>query len=255
MTLEFSDAQKHALTGFGKPYLTDPDVRNWPLKDRHDLFFSYDLITIFIAANTSSGTVFGEICVVSKYTLAAVSQTFAEHLLQNPNIDTFTFDVGRMNNFLRHEHEKALNTLNTWLINLSTPNITDLQAPTFYSEVSLRHIARQLGMSSYLTDRPDTFIHDAQTHILQPWQITELLYASSIEVNAPYPIVMEDDPLLGYLAQKLNETMNLLWAQEREQVHKWLEGEDNKALRTAMRRLREGKWKASRGQEKMVQLK
>ncbi|KAL1600550.1 hypothetical protein SLS60_006936 [Paraconiothyrium brasiliense] len=241
MTLEFTDAQKHALTCFGKPYPTDPDVRNWPIKDRNELFFSYDLITIFMAANTAFGIVFGEVCVVSKYALAAVSQTFAEHLLQNPNLDTFTFDVGRMDNLLQQEHEKAINALNTWLINLSTPNITDLQAPTFYSEVSLRHIARQLGMRSYLTDRTDTFIRDAQTHPLQPWQITELLYASSIEVNAPYPIIMEDDPLLGYIVQKMSERKNSLRDHEKEKMNKWLEQEENKALASAMRRLEEGR--------------
>lgn len=240
MTLEFTDAQKHVLSSFGKPYPDEPDVRKWPLKDRNELFFSYELITIFVASHTSSISTYDEVCVVPKLTLAAVSQTFAEHLFQNPNLETFTFDIGRMDKALQQEHKQALDTLNTWLTNLASTTVTDLSAPTFYSEVALRHIARQLRMSVYLADRRDSFIRDAQAHILQPWHITELLYASSIEINARLPIIPEDDTMLEYLAWKMIETTNYLWGYEKKEVHEWLGKKEHEALANAMRRLQEG---------------
>jgi hypothetical protein len=237
MALEFSDAQKQVLTKYGKPHPVNPDVRTWPFQDRHDLFFSYDVITIFLEAQTPRGEVCSEVCVAPRYALAAVSSTFAEHLMQKPDLDTFMFNVGRMDKTLQQEHERALNTLTTWLTTLATLTISDLKAPTFYAEIALRHIARQLGMNSYLTDCTDDFIHDTQEHTLQPWHITELLYASSIEIDGAFPIIMEDNPLLVYLAQRMVGAMNVLWAQEKEIVYRWLRRDENKALERAIRRL------------------
>ncbi|KAF2449834.1 hypothetical protein P171DRAFT_440283 [Karstenula rhodostoma CBS 690.94] len=241
MSLEFSDAQKQALAGYGKPFPANADVRRWAFQDRMDLLFSYDLITIFLEAEASWGPVCSEICVVPKYTLAAVSPIFAEHLLQKPELESFVFDVGHMDKALQEEHRKALNSLNTWLLNLATHTISDLKAPTFYSEISLRHIARQLGMRFYLTDRSHELVCGAQTHTLQPWQITELLYASSVDIDATFPIVMENDPLLGYLARKTVATADLLWGDERNEAYNWLRRKENKALESAMQRLQEGR--------------
>ena len=161
MPLQFSDAQKHVLAYYRKLHLSEIDVRKWPVNDRMDFFFSDELSLFLMAHGVAKCS-----CAVPKYTLAIVSPTFAEHLLQDPDLHTFTFDVGRMDGPLQKEHDMALNTLNTWLVNLSTPAMTVLQALTFYPEIALRHIARQLGMISYLTDRTDKLIRDAQTHTL-----------------------------------------------------------------------------------------
>ncbi|KAL5417832.1 hypothetical protein PMIN04_007603 [Paraphaeosphaeria minitans] len=239
MILEFTDAQRKALASYGKPLPINADVRTWPIQDRTDLLFSSNLITIFMEAQTPCGSVYNEICALPRYILAAVSPTFANHLLQKPDLESFVFDIGHMDTNLQEEHRKAVETLYTWLTNLSIPLVFDLKAPTFYSEISLRHIARQLGMSFYLTERTDELIHDAQTHILQPWQVTEMLYASSIETNAALPLVMENDPLLGYLAEKMLETTDSMWEGERDKAFKWMRREENIVLLDAVQKLHE----------------
>ncbi|KAK7177418.1 hypothetical protein PSPO01_16533 [Paraphaeosphaeria sporulosa] len=145
MSLEFTAAQKQVLESYGKPFPVNADIRTWPIQHRTDLLFSCNLITIFIEAVTSCDSVCSEVCVLPKYALAAVSPTFAEHLLQKPNLESLVFDIGRMDNNLQKEHRKAVDTLCIWLMSLATPLIFDLKAPTFYSQISLRHLARQLG--------------------------------------------------------------------------------------------------------------
>lgn len=236
MSLEFTDIQKQALDGHGKYFPTNADVRTWSFQQRTDILFSFDLITVFLEAEISCGSVYTEVCVLPRYTLAAVSPTFAEHLLQKPDLEAFVFDVGRMDKNSQEEHQKALKTLNTWLLSLVEPPIYDLKAPTFYSEISLRHIARQLGMSFYLTEGTHELIRGAQTHTLQPWQVTELLYASSVDIDNAFPVITENHPLLRYLAQRMIATTDFLWGNEKTEVYNWLRRKENKALESAMQR-------------------
>lgn len=144
-----------------------------------------------------------------------------------------------MSQDLRKEHECALTALERWFQNLIMPTNQTLEAPTFYSEIALRHIVRQLGMSAYLPVRSKAFVRDAQKHTLQPWQMTEILYASSIEINALLPIIPVDDPLLLYLAHSMIERIRDMPA-HKQAMYQWLGEEENKVLGDAIQRLRIG---------------
>lgn len=237
MLRQLSDAQKSVLASCSKSHPLDIDVRNWPLQNRAELYFSYDIIYLMLEANGFAKRV----CMIPKLLLAAVSPTFSEHVLRQSDLDTFTFDVGHMDEDLQVQHCMALDSLYRWLTALCTPAAVDLQAPTFHSEIALRHIIRQLGMSIYLDKNTDMLILEAQMHTLQPWHITELLYARAIEVDAPYPAIIDDDPLLQYLAQRMIETMNRLRTQQLQEVYKWLAQSQNRCLLSAVWRLQQGK--------------
>lgn len=230
MSDELTDAQKQVLAGHSKPFPARADVRTWSLGHRTELLFSNNLVTIYMKVGTLFNQQPKELFALPKYALAAVSLIFAAYVLQQPGLDSFIINVGHMDKGLREEYQNALFTLERWVLSLPTDLILDLKAPTFYAELSLRHITRQLGMRFYLPERTEDFVRNAETHTLQPWQITELLYSSSLQKDAEWPVVMENDILLNYLAQRLKATTDSLWGEERDEVFNWLLKKDNDVL-------------------------
>jgi hypothetical protein len=234
----FTEAQKSALSKHVDIYQADPDVRNWEWINRWKLIFDQSKVSLCI--QWYSGDRFKiekHICKVPKNVLIAVSPTFADHCSRDPGLITLTFDIGNMDEISREHHGMAIRQLGVWLDDLCATGGENLQAPTFYSNVALWHVARQLGMGMYLPMDATELVQEAKNNILQPWQITEMLFISSIERNATRPVIPHDDPLLCYLANQLVDLRPHLCASEKDDVENWLWKDENAPLRAATYRL------------------
>ncbi|KAJ4304524.1 hypothetical protein N0V90_000050 [Kalmusia sp. IMI 367209] len=227
---------------------SENDVRKWSLSTRADLLAGGTVALCLLTrtppnSNSESELIaWTHVAYVPKYALAAISETFWEYWNNSRELNRLIFDVGNMDTALVRQHEVALKTLEEWMYNLCTTAVPDLQAPTFYSEISLRHIARQLHISHLLPARTQQFIVDAQTHTLQPWQITELLFSCSSEPGALIPVIPRNDPLLLFLARKMTNAMKsaveVPEKRQLDQIMRWLGKEQHMALKDAVEEIK-----------------